>query len=407
MNVLFLAHRIPYPPNKGEKIRAYHQIRHIAKRHTVHLACLIDDPEDRQHVAALEQICASVDSVYRGKLHARVKGLAGLLSSKPLSIHSFYSKELAQKIADRMQSVKIDVVFVFSSAMAEYVLRMAEVPRVVDLVDVDSQKYRLYAECHSFPLSWLYRLEARRLGAYEDTIVGLFDRSVVVSEAEASLLRPRVRNREISVISNGVDLESFAPNFDEEAAPKQPNLVFTGVMDYFPNVDAVTWFCREVFPRIREIVPEASFTIVGRNPARQVRELASDPHVRVTGFVDDVCPYLQNASIAVAPLRIARGLQNKVLEAMSCGLPVVGTSQAFEGTAATPADGIRVADDAELFAREVVAFLADPGQRRESSRDARDYAERCHEWQAHCAQLETLLHDAIKQRDAGAVPVEH
>ena len=217
MNVLFIAHRIPYPPNKGEKIRAYHQIRHIAKRHAVHLACLIDDPEDRQHVAALEQICASVDVVYRGRLHARVKSLVGLLSSKPLSIHSFYSKELSRKIADRMKSVKIDVVFVFSSAMAEYVLRMADVPRVVDLVDVDSQKYRLYAECHSFPLSWLYRLEAKRLGAYEDTIVELFDRSVVVSEAEAQLLRPRVGNRAISVISNGVDLESFVPNFERKA----------------------------------------------------------------------------------------------------------------------------------------------------------------------------------------------
>ncbi len=407
MNVLFLAHRIPYPPNKGEKIRAYHQIRHIAKRHKVHLACMIDDPEDLQHVAALEKICASVDVVYRGRLHARVKGLVGLLSSKPLSIHSFYSRDLSQKIANRMKSVKIDVVFVFSSAMAEYVLRLPDLPRVVDLVDVDSQKYRLYADCHSFPLSWLYRLEANRLGAYEDTIVGLFDRSVVVSEEEAQLLRPRVRNRVISVISNGVDLESFVPNFEQEADPKRPNLVFTGVMDYFPNVDAVVWFCREVFPRIKQVVPEATFTIVGRNPARQVRELSSDPNVTVTGGVDDVCPYLQNASIAVAPLRIARGLQNKVLEAMSCGLPVVGTSQAFEGTAATPADGIRVADDAQRFAKEVLAFLANPNLRRESSQKARNYAERCHEWQVHCARLETLLHDAIKQQDAGAVPLEH
>jgi sugar transferase (PEP-CTERM/EpsH1 system associated) len=299
---------------------------------------------------------------------------------------------LRKKITQRLNSEKFDLIFVFSSNMAEYVRHVSDLPRVMDLVDVDSEKWRLYANCYSLPFSWVYQLEARRLARYEAEVAGIFDHAIFVSEKEASLFKRRVSDRPISVFPNGVDLDYFAPNGDD---PKQPALVFTGEMNYFPNVDAVRYFCGEIFPLIRATVPDARFYIVGRNPTPQVRKLGRQPNVFVTGAVNDVRPYLAQARVAVAPLRIARGVQNKVLEAMAMGLPVVGTSVAFQGTQATVADGIRITDNPQEFAREALTFLKDPGLRRQGALQARRYVQRCHRWQDHGASLESLLQDVV------------
>ena|SRR5215813_5406277 len=393
MNILYLAHRIPYPPNKGDKVRSFHQIRHLSKKHTVHLACLIDAQEDLQYVHDLEKYCASVDAVYRRKSVAKALALRALCTHKPLSVASFYSRELQQRIGLRFRSEKFDRIVVFSAAMAEYVRHVDSIPRVIDFVDADSAKWRLYADYRPFPLSWIYRLEAERLARYEAEVASAFDHSICVAEQEAVVLQERASGRPTSVIPNGIDSDYFRPHAEEQYPCRQPSIVFTGEMDYFPNVDAVRYFCQAIFPLVRKVVPETRFYIVGRHPERQVRRLRCQPQVIVTGAVPDVRPYLAMASIAVAPLRIARGVQNKILEAMAMGLPVVGTSKALRSLQATPADGIRIADDPEGFAHEVVTLLKDQDLQRYCSCQARHFVHRYYRWQDHGTLLETLLQE--------------
>jgi sugar transferase (PEP-CTERM/EpsH1 system associated) len=391
MNILYLAHRIPYPPNKGDKVRSFHQIQHLSKSHTVHLACLVDTPEDLLYVKDLEKCCASVDVVYRGKTTARVLALRALFTRKPLSVASFYSRELQQKITRRLRSETFDRIVVFSSAIAEYVRYVDDVPKVIDFVDADSEKWRLYARFHRFPLSWIYRLEAERLARYEAEVAKSGAHAIFISEREAGVLQGRTGDRPVSVIPNGIDVDYFSPTQAQALRPREPIIVFTGAMDYFPNVDAVRYFCRAIFPLVRRTMPEARFYIVGRHPTRQVRALGQQPHVIVTGSVPDVRPYLMMARVAVAPLRIARGVQNKILEAMATGVPVVGTSMAFQGIPAMQADGIRVTDEPTSFAHQVLTLLQDHDLQRQCSRQAGHYVRHYYRWEEHGTRLESLL----------------
>jgi sugar transferase (PEP-CTERM/EpsH1 system associated) len=298
-----------------------------------------------------------------------------------------------QLVKGTLNSQKIDRIFVYSSAMAEYVrdTRGVPIPRAIDFVDVDSEKWRTYAERCTGPSGWIYRIEAQRLARYEEYLVRTFDHSIVTSEREAWLLRQRVPDASISVISNGVELEYFDPSLFHSSSSTTPTLIFTGTMDYLPNVDGVRFFCREIFPLVRQVMPDVVFYIVGRNPTREVKSLSQEPNVVVTGSVPDVRPYLSKSWLAVAPLRIARGVQNKVLEAMAMGLPVVGTPQAFQGAQACDSDGIRQANEPERFAQEILALLKDNTLRREASASARKYVERHHRWQDHGVALDRIL----------------
>jgi sugar transferase (PEP-CTERM/EpsH1 system associated) len=403
MNILYLAHRIPYPPNKGEKIRALHQILHLARHHTIHLMCMVDDPADLEHVSILEKSCASVVAVYRNKASTLGSAARALLTRKPLSVGAFYSQELAREIAHKLHTETFDVIFVSSAAMAEYVLEVPNIPRIIDFVDVDSEKWWQYAQHHALPWSWLYKLEARRLAAYEVQIARIFNQAVLISPQERQLFYRRICNRPIAVISNGVDLHYFRPRSSTMASDMPPALVFTGVMDYFPNVDAVQYFCTDIFPFVRAVVPACRFYIVGRHPTRRVRELQDHPNVIVTGSVPDVRPYFAQATVAVAPFRLARGVQNKVLEAMAVGLPVVGTSQAFEGIAATAEDGIRVADTPQSLATELIVLLTEHGTvRQQCGLQARRYVEAHHQWHEQGVKLEHLLQEVARPPRAEA-----
>lgn len=391
MNILYICHRIPYPPNKGDKIRAFHQIKHLAKEHSVHLACLVDREEDRQHVQPLEKYCASIDAIYRPKAVGRWLAATGFLSRQPLSVAAFYSRRLQEKINQRLSSATIDRIIVFSSAMAEYVKHVSHVPKVMDFVDVDSEKWRTYAAYQPFPLSWLYAVEAERLARYEEAVARTFDHLVLVSDLEARLFQQRVQGRRIAVIPNGVDLDYFRPAGEAATQAEDQGIVFTGEMDYFPNVDAVRHFCDNVLPLVRQEMPGVRFTIVGRNPTRDVKVLGRGPNVTVTGGVSDIRPYLASATVSIAPLRIARGVQNKVLEAMAMGVPVVGTTKALQGILATQDDGIRCADQPALFAQEIVLLLKDAGERRRRATQARQFVERVHRWDKQLAALDELL----------------
>jgi sugar transferase (PEP-CTERM/EpsH1 system associated) len=401
MNILYVAHRLPYPPNKGEKIRAFHQIQQLARHNTVHLCSFVDDPADLPHSETLKQYCASVNVVYRNNASTPLVASAALLTGQPLSVALFARKSLKQKVLQKLATEQFDCIVVSSSSMAQYASFVSTIPKVIDLVDVDSEKWRLYAQHHSFPLSSVYELEAKRLARYEEHIAQVFDHCILISEEERRLLQVRVKERPIAVISNGVDLEYFSPCRTDGPQVTPPTIVFTGVMDYFPNVDAVQYFCKMVLPFVHNAMPEVKFYIVGSNPTHQVRELGKQPNVIVTGTVPDVRPYLTQANVAVAPFRLARGVQNKVLEAMATGLLVIGTSQAFEGIAATEKDGIRIADTPDKFAQEVITLLrGDAMLRRQAARQARGYVERHHRWSDQGAKLERLLEEIVWQRTA-------
>jgi sugar transferase (PEP-CTERM/EpsH1 system associated) len=279
-----------------------------------------------------------------------------------------------------------------SIASCEYVRHISTIPKIMDFVDADSGKWRLFADHHPRYLAWLYRLEADRLSQYEEAVANAFEWSVFVSTEEAESLRQRVHNRTIVVIPNGVDVDYFAPGEAHSATSKLPVVVFTGAMDYFPNVDAVRYFCREMLPLIHKALPETQFYIVGRQPTRQVRALGQQQNVMVTGWVPDVRPYLARARVAVAPLRIARGVQNKILEAMAMGVPVVSTSVALQGIRATAEDGIRIADTPQHFAQEVLSLLQNPVLQRQCAFQVRRYVLKHHRWEEHGASIMSLLH---------------
>jgi sugar transferase (PEP-CTERM/EpsH1 system associated) len=361
-DLLLLIHRMPYPPNKGDKIRSYHLLKHLARHYRVHLATFVDDPDDWQYVPHVEALCASSHFAGMKPLLARVRSLQALVKNRSLSLEYYRDAALARWVDDTVAKHKIERVLVFSSPMAQYAAPYRSARRVVDFVDVDSDKWRQYAEQKSWPMSWLYRYEARQLLAYERHVARDYDASLFVSAPEADLFRQLApeSTAKIGHFNNGVDTDYFSPE-EPHANPYAAGeraLVFTGAMDYWPNVDAVQWFAADIFPTLRERFADVKFYIVGARPAPAVQELAKLPGVVVTGTVPDVRPYIAHAAVSVAPLRIARGIQNKVLEAMAMATPVVVSPQALEGIDAVPGSELVLAEDASAFVDAVTALLA-------------------------------------------------
>ena len=396
--LLFLAHRIPYPPDKGEKIRAWHMLDHLARRWEVELGCLVDDPRDLDHLPGLRARFARVEaSLVRGRWQAGARALARLRPGLPLSLGWFHDAALAAWVRQGLRERRWDAALVYSSAMAPYLMgaeaRRPGFRRVLDMVDVDSAKWQAYAAGAKPPMRLVWAREARTLLALERRAALDFDRTLFVSEEEArqfAALAPAWAGR-LDWGENGVDLVRFDPGgswpnpYPAGAVP----IVFTGTMGYRPNVEAVAWFAGSVLPRLRERAQAPSFWIVGANPAPAVQALASLPGVHVTGTVPDVRPFLAHAAVAVAPLRIARGIQNKVLEAMAMARPVVATPAAFEGVRATPGRDLLVADGAEATAAAGGAGLdgAPPGL----GAAARAAVAAAHDWAATLRRLDAVL----------------
>jgi sugar transferase (PEP-CTERM/EpsH1 system associated) len=394
--LVFLCHRIPYPPNKGDKIRSFNILRYLAARYAVHLAAFVDDPEDWQHEGVLRELCASVTLIGLPRRRALLRSATGLLTGEPLGLPYYRNRQLQRWCAVQFNGARaVDGVFVFSSTMAQYALHARNMPRVLDLCDVDSDKWRQYAQRRSWPMSWVYRREARQLEACERDYARRFDAVLLVSEAEAELFRkiaPESAERTLA-LRNGVDTTFFDPALRQTSpfpAEQQP-LVFTGAMDYWANVDAVEWFAQQVLPPIRLRCPQAHFWIVGSRPAEAVQRLARLPGVTVTGTVPDVRPYLAHARFVVAPLRVARGIQNKVLEALSMARPVIASSAALDGldTQAALVPGTQRADEVQDFAHSITQLLA--GEQQIDGTAGRRYVCERYGWQASLASLDRLF----------------
>jgi sugar transferase (PEP-CTERM/EpsH1 system associated) len=386
-DLLLLIHRIPYPPNKGDKIRSWHLLKHVAQHYRVHLGTFVDDADDWQHVPTVEKLCATSHFASLNPLRARVRSLGALPRGRSLSEDYYRDAGLARWVDDTVAFHKIDRVLVFSSPMAQYADRYRAARRVIDFCDVDSDKWRQYADKKAWPMSWLYRTEANRLLAYERAVARDWDASLFVSRPEADLFRQLApeSERKIGHFNNGVDTDYFSPHhgYASPYAAGERVVVFTGAMDYWPNVDAVQWFADDVFPRLRERCADLRFYIVGARPSAAVQALAQLPGVTVTGTVPDVRPYIAHARVAVAPLRIARGIQNKVLEAMAMATPVVVSPQALEGIDAVPGFDLVLADGAAEFVESVSSLLAQ--QESPLGGAARARVERQYSWPSNLA----------------------
>lgn len=391
MNILYLAQRVPYPPNRGDKIAAYHAIRYLARRHAVTVATLADSEQELEYARILESQGFQVEVELRRAFTARVRVVKALIGGGALSIAHYHSPGLERRVARRVRSGGYDVGLVFSSSMGQYVPKSLGVPLVADFVDMDSRKWDLYASSIRWPRSSIYAMEARRLLEWERDLALRSHCTLVSTEIERRDCMRLIPGARVEVLRNGVDLEYFTP---ETAATSVPQIVFTGVMDYFPNIQAVRYFCDEIFPLVCRAVPRATFVIVGARPTTRVRALGHRPGVTVTGQVPDVRPYLRGSAVAVAPLLLARGVQNKVLEAMAMGLPVVSTPAAFQGAGAPQGEGILVAKSPRAFAELVVQLLLDPARAAQLGRRARSFVEQNCVWENQLSRLETLLFEA-------------
>ena len=356
--VLFLAHRVPFPPNKGDKIRAYHVLEHLAAKHEVWLGAGADDPADMQH---LDMARTRYRDAYFGALGPVKRALnmaRGGLAGAPLSVARFHHAGLMRWVKQVLTDVKPDIIYVYSSAVAQY-LPMDALPKtglIIDFVDADAEKWRAYAEKAPIPLRWIFGAEFRRLVRFDRAALALATAGILISETERRLLSNLLAGSDakLQVMANGVDTDYFRPT----AEPCDGRgIVLCGTMDYRPNIDGAIWFAREILPQVRARFPQAVFRIVGARPTPQVTALGSLENVEVTGSVPDVRPYLAAAAVVVAPLRIARGIQNKVLEGMAAGRPMVATPEALDGIDASPGRDLLVGADAASFADAVSDVL--------------------------------------------------
>ncbi len=405
MDVLFLCHRIPYPPDKGDKIRSHALLKQLAKNHRVHLACFIDEPGDFAWCDAVRRIAGGECLFVRlTKANKSFRSAMAFLTGKPVTISTLESRAIRQWISALTRAHRIGAAVVFSSGMAPYVLddpQLDPASSILDMVDVDSDKWRQYATALSGPRAWIFRREARTLERFERLAVQRFGATLLVSDYEAktfAALAPESDSR-IFALANGVDLDFFSTaEFPNPFRPDELPVVMTGRMDYRPNIDAVEWFLREVMPRLKRDLPAVRFYAVGANPPRSWRRIAG-PGFEATGKVDDIRPYIQHAAAAVAPLRMARGIQNKVLEAMAMGKSVVATHEATRGLNVMPGTDLLVANDPDGFAAAVMAAI----RRVDLGKNARRYVERHHDWSRNLADLDQHLARA-GNRVAGTTP---
>lgn len=390
MDILFLAHRTPFPPDRGDKIRSFHILRHLAGRARIHLVSFGEEAADLTPPPAFSDLLASCTIVPRSKSRA-VAAVEALASGQPISLTAFAAPAINQAVNAVLAEQAIDAVYCFSGQMAQY-LPHAGPPVVMDFVDVDSAKFAGYASRGLPPLRWLMRREARLLGAFERAVATRVAASLLVSEAEAALFRDGGADGRILAVENGIDARQYDPAH-VAALPgigfgRGPLIVFTGQMDYPPNIEAVRWFATAVLPQLVARHPALRFAIVGRAPTAAVTTLAG-ARVLLTGAVDDVRPWLAAATVCVAPLQQARGIQNKVLEAMAMARPVVASTAAAEGI--DHAGTIRVAADAASQVAAIEGLLGDPVCAAALGAAARARVLARYDWAARLAPLDGVL----------------
>jgi sugar transferase (PEP-CTERM/EpsH1 system associated) len=389
-NLLYLVHRLPYPPDKGDRIRSYHLLRYLARRANVYLACLADEPVAPEATAALKGLCVRLAVVPLAGWVRWLRAPGSLLSGRTITEGVFHSPALVEILREWAGEVRFHVSLASASSMVSYqrLDELRQVPAVVDLMDVDSQKWLDYADSERGLRGRVYRTESQRLRELEQTLPTWARAVTLVSDAEADLFRRFCAWEGVHAVTNGVDLEFFRP---ADPPPPEDGCVFVGALDYRPNVDAACWFSEHVWPLIRRRHREARLRLVGRQPVPAVTRLAKVAGVEVVGQVPDVRQYVAGAAVAVVPLRIARGIQNKVLEAMAMAKPVVASPQGLAGLGHHLDLPALTASDRNEWVEHVVRLLDNPGLRQQLGAAGRAYVEAYHDWDRCLEPFEELL----------------
>ncbi|MFQ3193100.1 MAG: sugar transferase (PEP-CTERM/EpsH1 system associated) [Paraglaciecola sp.] len=398
MKILFISHRVPFPPNKGEKIRTFHQLKHLKELgHHIHLFSPYEDKTELAHFNQLRETwCTSVEATpLKPKV---IRLLTGLVKGQPMSVANFYDKTQQQKFDQFLSGNTVDAIICSASSVAEYIFKSTALPTldkkpllIMDFMDVDSDKWGQYQQSSSFPMSMVYAREQRILAKYEKKIVKKFDASYLIAQAEVTLFNQSVmQSDKVHVMGNGLDTSTFYP-----PKVKPPNaapvFLFTGVMDYKPNEDAVIWFVNTCWSSIITQHPSARFVIAGMNPSADVTQLANDNSIEVTGFVDDILPYYHQADIFVAPFRLARGVQNKVLQAFACALPVISTPMGAEGILCQADQDILIASTPDEFVAQANQLIAQPKLAKSIGQSALHIIKQHYSWQGQLQPLVNLL----------------
>jgi len=401
MQILFLAHRIPYPPDKGERIRAFHELRYLGSRHEVDLFCFADSDKAAEDQDYLRRYCRRIHvEVLRQPARILRAGM-NFVSGQPVSFGFFASPAFRRKTREAMGNCAYDVIFVYSSAMGQFIPQPAPVPVVVDFVDADSQKFTQYAASSGVVGRLFCTREARSVAGAERMLGRQAKSSFAVTEHDArDLGGPQGKDFKVEVIPNGVQVPESSGVDEPTLSGVRPYLLFVGTMNYPPNADAVIYFARTILPLVRKSYPGMKFVIVGRDPDRRVRELAEIPGVLVTGTVADPFPYFRNAELSVAPFRISQGFHNKIAESLAVGTPVVTSSRAKAGIGLSEREGLFVADSPEEFVKQVEAAL-DPEFRRKIRENAATVRQML-SWDARLEKMEALIVQASAAADMPA-----
>ncbi|MHA7881215.1 MAG: TIGR03087 family PEP-CTERM/XrtA system glycosyltransferase [Saccharospirillum sp.] len=397
MNILYLSHRVPYPPQKGEKIRTYHQIRSLVQAgHRVTVMAPVESAQEAAHGIALAEHLGT-EVITRPLPNAKVRKLLALFRNRAISLQHFYSPLLQQALNAWSLDYTPDAVVCTGAAMAEYLLQsdalqnahnQGQTRWLMDFMDLDSDKWTQYASLTRFPMRLVYKREARLVAAQERTIYDAFDASFFISQNEVTLFERRIQDsQKLHVSGNGLDTQAFYPSVDTPNS-QHPIFLFAGVMDYKPNEDAVLWFAQALWPTLQQRHPDAEFIIAGMQPSTKIQNLAELKGITVTGYVDDILPYFHRATVFVAPFRLARGVQNKILQAFACGLPVVTTSKGAEGINCQHTQHLLIGDTEAELLQHIQTLINEPQLAKELSEAALSLIQHQYSWES---QLEPLV----------------
>jgi polysaccharide biosynthesis protein PslH len=412
MNILYLAHRIPYPPNKGEKIRMYNQIKYLSEFGDIYLIALVDDPADFVHHSALKKLCREVHLFPVNKILKKILTFKELFSNKPLTTGYFYKNEVQETFNNLLAKYEFKTIISFSVQMAEYMFRaqltgkknhpnkeiFKKTSIIMDFCDVDSAKWHAYGKISKWPLSAIYLREAKLLSNYEHRTAEFVDISIFASIREKQYFQKQHPDlKSIIEITNGVDLDFFNPKAKCKSiqSPFSTVLVFTGAMDYYANADGAIWFIEKILPEIRKQFPDTAFYMAGSTPGKELKRLANNKDILLTGFVEDIRPYYNLATICIIPLRVARGIQNKILEAMAMARPVVTTKIAFEGISAKPGKDLLVSENEKGFAEAVISLIKNKEYRKKIANNGRSAAENNYNWEINLSPLKKICTNPI------------
>jgi hypothetical protein len=395
MRILYICHRFPFPPKRGGKIRPFNMIRHLSRSHDVTVAALARSEAEAREGMGIADYCSRFQMITTDESAQKLRMIARLPTPTPSSMGYFYSPDLAHRVRGLLACEHFDLIFVHCSSVAQYVAHARGVPKMLDFGDMDSQKWLEYARYKPFPLSAGYWLEGVKLQREEQRLARRFDLCTATTRGEWETLESYRTGAATDWFPNGVDSEYFAPN-GERYDPDE--ICFVGRMDYYPNQESMFAFCADVLPRIQARRPRTRLTIVGADPSPAVRNLAQRPGVTVTGSVEDVRPYLHRSALMVAPLNIARGTQNKILEAMAAGVPVVTSAVAAGGVDALAGEHLLVARSAEEHADAVLRILEDRNERRRLALAGRERVLSHHAWERSMERLDAIIDRCLAQR---------